>query len=51
MSVIFEAKCDKCGQDLTVSSLTLDRDGDLCIEVAPCEDCLAEAKQEGKDAA
>ncbi len=51
MSVIFEAKCNKCDEDLDVNSVKLDREDDLCIEVAPCENCLAEAKQEGKDAA
>ena len=50
MSVIYDAKCGTCSQDLDVT-VRLDRDGDLCIEVAPCENCLAEAKQEGKDAA
>ncbi len=49
MSVIFEATCNKCGKNLNVGSAHLNRDDDLCIEVAPCENCLAEAKQEGKD--
>jgi len=46
MSVVYEIRCGKCNCDLTFSEV-LDRQGDLCVEVEPCPDCLKEKYEEG----
>lgn len=49
MSIVYEATCAECGTELTVTSVELDSSYDLCIKLAPCEECLEAAKSEGHE--
>lgn len=49
MSLIYRAKCRKCDAPLPAPVCHLDKDFDLEIEIEPCEKCLDEARQEGRD--
>lgn len=40
--------CSECRGDLEVTYSKVDSDYDLTIEVAPCEDCLEKAREEGR---
>ena len=45
LSQPYQVTCEECGKDLKVTDRSLDSDGDLKIEVAPCSYCLEEAKE------
>ena len=40
MPIPYEVLCSECGQTLDVTKRTMDHDGDLAIEVEPCDTCL-----------
>ncbi|MGW8322087.1 MAG: hypothetical protein ACWGSD_11100 [Thermodesulfobacteriota bacterium] len=39
--------CSECGDDLELPVRVVDEDGDITLEVAPCETCLGHAAAEG----
>ena len=50
MSIIeveVEAACDKCGADLTITSTSTASRNISKIVVAPCDDCISDAKCDG----
>ena len=49
MSIIYEARCNECGEFVAVTRYKLDGDEDLCIEVEPCDTCLDNRFEEGKE--
>lgn len=51
MPVPFAIYCNDCDKELFVHGRRLDADGDLRCAVEPCETCLDDAHQEGRDAA
>lgn len=42
----YDIKCAECGEALSVDK-NIDNDGDLYLEVTPCESCLQAAREEG----
>lgn len=50
MSLIYEIKCE-CGNTLSITSSSIDKDHDVWLTVEKCNDCYLEAFAEGqKDA-
>lgn len=50
MSIIeveVEVECDKCGADLTITSTSTASRNISKIVVAPCDNCLSDAKDNG----
>ena len=47
IEVEVEAACDKCGADLTITSTATASRNISKIVVAPCDDCLSDAKDNG----
>lgn len=45
MPIPYRITCSVCGRPIEVSDRALDSEGDLFIEVKPCETCLAEVAE------
>lgn len=43
--------CADCGKTLEVIRATVGRGDDIRLEVSACEDCLEQAKEEGREEA
>jgi len=51
MPVPYEVLCNKCSSSLNVAGRSMDYDGDVACEVDPCEKCLEDARDEGRQEA
>ena len=50
LSLDIEVRCSNCRSVLDVNgNITQDHYGDYVIEIAPCEDCLEEARKEATE--
>lgn len=50
ISIEVEAVCEECGASLSIEE-SRRGNADIDIEVTPCEACLEQAKQEGREEA
>ena len=46
MPVPYQVDCSECGHTLTITSRSLDNDGDLWVDVKPCPTCMEQAVKE-----
>ncbi|QDP56784.1 MAG: hypothetical protein Unbinned400contig1000_3 [Prokaryotic dsDNA virus sp.] len=49
MAVTTVIQCYNCDDTLNVWGTCIDREGDLIIQVEPCENCIEGAKQDVRD--
>lgn len=49
MPTPYRVHCHGCGDDLVIRNRSMDKDGDVTVEVYPCENCLQEAREEGEE--
>ena len=50
MPTPYAVRCD-CGEELKATGRNMDSDGDITVFVAACENCMAEAKADGRQEA
>lgn len=43
------ALCSVCSKELNINRMYMDNDGNITIRVNPCDDCLEEARDEGRE--
>ena len=48
MPTPYKVTCYVCNSDLSVETRDMDIDGDVLVSVKPCEECLENAKEEGR---
>jgi len=51
MPTPWKVSCRTCGEELIVPHRSMDSDGDIYVEVQPCETCLEQVRIEMNEAA
>ena len=46
MPTPYQVTCNECAATLTIARRMMDNDGDVCVEVDPCEACIEQAVEE-----